>query len=192
MVKESYHHGNLENDLIEAGLKLLSEKGEEGFSLRKVASACGVSHAAPYKHFKDMEALLNAMQDYVSENFADALTKALELYKDDEDKMVYFGQSYLNFFLENPHYFHFFIRQDHSEIDLSDINKKSSHKPFEIFRVAVLEEFNKHNVPESVRSKTLIRIWGIVHGVTMLSVMQNVEYDGNWSELLRELLKMDR
>ena len=58
MAKDKYHHGTLKEDLINKGLELLNKEGFEGFSLRKVASMCGVSHTAPYKHFKDKYELI--------------------------------------------------------------------------------------------------------------------------------------
>jgi AcrR family transcriptional regulator len=41
--------------MIDAGIELINEKGADGFSLRKVAERCGVSHSAPYKHFKNKD-----------------------------------------------------------------------------------------------------------------------------------------
>ena len=55
---DSYHHGNLREALIDAGIKIINENGEENLSLRKVAAACDVSHAAPYAHFRDKEELI--------------------------------------------------------------------------------------------------------------------------------------
>ena len=48
MEKKPYHHKNLKNDLIEKGIELVNKNGINQLSLRKVAQACGVSHAAPY------------------------------------------------------------------------------------------------------------------------------------------------
>lgn len=45
-------------------IKLVNTEGLHSFSLRKVATACGVSHAAPYSHFQSKEELLDAMQQY--------------------------------------------------------------------------------------------------------------------------------
>ena len=47
MENRPYHHGNLRNALIGAGLELINTEGEENLSLRKVALKCGVSNAAP-------------------------------------------------------------------------------------------------------------------------------------------------
>lgn len=56
--RQSYHHKDLRKALIETGIELVSKEGVSAFSLRKVAAACGVSHAAPYSHFQNKEELL--------------------------------------------------------------------------------------------------------------------------------------
>ena len=45
--------GNLREELIRAGIDEINIHGANGFSIRRIATACGVSSAAPYKHFKD-------------------------------------------------------------------------------------------------------------------------------------------
>lgn len=59
--KERYHHGNLRNACVEAGTRLLEEKGPEGFSMREVARRAKVAPSAPYRHFEDRGALLTAI-----------------------------------------------------------------------------------------------------------------------------------
>ena len=44
---------NTRDRLIQAGLEELNQYGVQHFSTRRVAKVCGVSCAAPYKHFKD-------------------------------------------------------------------------------------------------------------------------------------------
>ena len=56
-----YHHGNLRQALLDAALALIEAGEEQGVSLRTVAARAGVSNAAPYRHFKDREALLAAV-----------------------------------------------------------------------------------------------------------------------------------
>ena len=59
--KDTYHHGDLKNALIRAGGEILAREGASALSLRKVAREAGVSHSAPYAHFKDKQALIAAI-----------------------------------------------------------------------------------------------------------------------------------
>src|SRR6266446_6371690 len=58
-----YHHGDLRHALIQAGLEMLAEGGAAALDLRKVARRAGVSHAAPYRHFADKQALIAAINE---------------------------------------------------------------------------------------------------------------------------------
>jgi AcrR family transcriptional regulator len=59
--RASYHHGDLHNSLLEAADYLLEKTGAARLSLREVAKHAGVSHTAPYRHFKNRAALLEAI-----------------------------------------------------------------------------------------------------------------------------------
>ncbi len=61
MPEKQYHHGDLKNALIKAGVEILAKEGVGALSLRKVARQAGVSHAAPYAHFTDKQALIAAI-----------------------------------------------------------------------------------------------------------------------------------
>ncbi|MDD5369851.1 MAG: TetR/AcrR family transcriptional regulator [Anaerolineaceae bacterium] len=58
-----YHHIDLRNTLIEESLKILAQDGENALTLREVARRARVSHTAPYRHFKNKEALLAAIAE---------------------------------------------------------------------------------------------------------------------------------
>ena len=75
----SYHHGNLREALIETGIQYVSNNGEATLSLRKISTACGVSHTAAYSHFADKEALLCAMRGHVTAQFTETLVQTAEL-----------------------------------------------------------------------------------------------------------------
>ena len=78
---DNYHHGNLRQALIDAGIRIINEKGEDNLSLRKVAAACDVSHAAPYAHFKNKDELLEAMKKNVTDRITDELKTAVSRVK---------------------------------------------------------------------------------------------------------------
>src|ERR1700744_5277860 len=56
-----YHHGNLRQALLEQAMIALRDGGSDELSLRELARAVGVSHAAPRRHFPDRQALLDAL-----------------------------------------------------------------------------------------------------------------------------------
>ena len=56
-----YHHGDLRSALLASAERTLLEKGVAALSLRELARDVGVSHAAPGRHFKDKQALLDAL-----------------------------------------------------------------------------------------------------------------------------------
>lgn len=58
---QPYHHGDLRQALVAAAAELLESSGPGALSLRSVARQAGVSHAAPYRHFKDRHELLEAV-----------------------------------------------------------------------------------------------------------------------------------
>lgn len=74
--RRSYHHGNLKEVLLEAARKLIEEHGAFGFSLTEAARLAGVSPAAPYRHFRDRDALLAEVARSGFERFAARLDAA--------------------------------------------------------------------------------------------------------------------
>ena len=120
-MSDTYHHGNLREALIEAGIRIINESGEDALSLRKVASACDVSHAAPYAHFKDKNELIEAIKKSVTEQLMGGLEDAVQSAVNAEDAIVGMGKRYVSFFRGNPDYFKFlFGRQNisaHLKID---------------------------------------------------------------------------
>ena len=53
--------------LILAGIDEINAHGVAAFSVRRVAQACHVSCAAPYKHFRDKREFIAAIIDHVNE-----------------------------------------------------------------------------------------------------------------------------
>ncbi|BBB00296.1 putative TetR family transcriptional regulator [Actinacidiphila reveromycinica] len=63
MPDRPYHHGHLRAALLAAAERTLRESGAEQISLRDLARQVGVSHAAPSRHFRDRQALLDALAE---------------------------------------------------------------------------------------------------------------------------------
>ncbi len=99
----SYHHGDLRNALIAAAGQVLAAKGSAGLSLREVAKVAGVSHAAPYRHFRDKAALLRALaQGGFEELTAAIVTAADSKPHNPEQKLIEAGVAYVRLAVQNP------------------------------------------------------------------------------------------
>ncbi|RMB81653.1 TetR/AcrR family transcriptional regulator [Streptomyces shenzhenensis] len=97
-----YHHGDLRAALLTGAERTLREKGAGALSLRELAREVGVSHAAPGRHFKDKQALLDALAldgyERLTRILAAADRPALPL----EPRMTELGRAYLGFAIDNP------------------------------------------------------------------------------------------
>ena len=99
------HTRNLREELILAGIEEINIYGASGFSVRRVAQACHVSSAAPYKHFKDKKQFVSAIIDHVNTQWAVVQEEVLAQCGDDIRKqMVEVAVGYVQFLMENPHY----------------------------------------------------------------------------------------
>src|SRR5512141_807362 len=102
MPPKKYHHGDLENALIKAGVEILAKEGLGGLSLRKVAKRVGVSYAAPYAHFKDRQSLIAAISTEGFKQLYAALDAAASAHADDpKQQLVDAALAYVQFALSN-------------------------------------------------------------------------------------------
>ncbi|MFF5538233.1 TetR/AcrR family transcriptional regulator [Streptomyces cinerochromogenes] len=98
-----YHHGDLRAALLRSAERTLREKGAGALSLRELARDTGVSHAAPGRHFRDKQALLDALALDGYERLNQALATA-DAHPDRplEQRMTALARAYLGFAVENP------------------------------------------------------------------------------------------
>ncbi|MEU0971365.1 TetR/AcrR family transcriptional regulator [Streptomyces sp. NPDC005917] len=97
-----YHHGDLRAALLSSAERTLREKGAAALSLRELARDIGVSHAAPGRHFKDKQALLDALAlsgfDRLNQTLISAAVPDAPL----ETRVSALARAYLTFTVENP------------------------------------------------------------------------------------------
>ena len=191
-IKKSYHHGNLREELIEKGIEVINEEGEEKLSLRKVAKMCGVSNAAPYTYFKKKSDLLYAMSDYIWGILAMELDRTRKKYKNQENLLVKLGKTYVMFFCENHRYYHFIISRKNMKIDLfskfSEI-ENNNEKAFSILKIEAIKILEKMGVPNQAMQDKIIAMWALVQGLVTIMIMNDITYSEIWEEKIEEIIK---
>ena len=185
-MSDNYHHGNLHQALIDAGVKIINEEGEDKLSLRKVAAACEVSHAAPYAHFKDKEELLTAIKYSVTERFMGELEKAVERAENAEQAIILMGKTYVSFFSSNPDYFKFLFASQKMVAHLKmDKEYPDDYPPFLLlkntYKKYLSEKAEKMDYKE--QEAGLLKIWSSVHGLAAIACMTGVETSVDWANI---------
>jgi AcrR family transcriptional regulator len=98
-----YHHGDLHRELLCAARELLEENNIASLSLRAVAKKIGVSHTAPYRHFKDKESLLAGIAGEGFKELTAQMRQATDLHPGDPGAQLQeAGDRYVRLVLKNP------------------------------------------------------------------------------------------
>jgi len=191
MSNKSYHHGNLRNSLIEAGIELINQEGAKQLSLRKVAALCGVSQAAPYSHFQNKEDLLEAMRDYVMGQFMELLENTVRSCQNQNDPslLIQIGKSYVMFFIKNPQYFPFLFSQHCMEVYLSlDDDGTNNFPPFQLLKTYAVPILGDLGIPKEKIEDAIISMWATVHGLASIATMKNVHYGKDWETKIEDII----
>lgn len=92
-----YHHGDLSKALRDAASAILETEGLEALSLRSVARRAGVSHAAPYRHYLNREALLADVATAGFEQLRTEIAQAANASGQEADRIAHIGAAYIRF-----------------------------------------------------------------------------------------------
>jgi AcrR family transcriptional regulator len=184
--KKTYHHGDLKNALIQSGVKILAKEGVAGLSLRKVAKKAGVSHAAPYAHFHDKQALIAAISADGLRRLYEQMSLVVDAYPNKPAKQLTEGaKAYLHFAQEHPDQFRImFSGVIESEKDHPDYVEMSIKSYQRVIRI--VEACQAQGVLRSESAEALgVALWSVVHGLTMLLI------EGQLSQSLTDQIRAE-
>jgi AcrR family transcriptional regulator len=190
--KKVYHHGDLKKELIHNGLLLLNKEGVEGFSLRKVATMCGVSHSAPYKHFKDKDMFISEIIKEVWKEFYVVLLEITNIYTNEPKlQIIEMGKAYVKFMVENPEYLNFMFLSDNTYPVRIQDDKFPDDKvnAFGVFKDSAERFFKEIKLDENVYMHKTLLIWSIVHGLAILIIKNSIDYKGDYLALVESIIK---
>jgi len=167
--KDSYHHGDLKAAILGHAATLVAQRGADGLSLRELARAAGVSHAAPAHHFTDRRGLFTALATEGYRLLAMALTAA-------RPKFIDAARAYVRFALDHPgHYEVMFDKSLYDEGD-PDLMAATTAAGAELNRgVGTLVDAHAKTDPDGAA----LAAWSLVHGFSLLWLNGAVDTTGD-------------
>jgi AcrR family transcriptional regulator len=187
--RDSYHHGDLKNALIKAGGEILAREGISALSLRKVAREAGVSHSAPYAHFKDKQALIAAIS---MEGFRQLLSNLETIEKEyahaPEQLLVEAGWIYMQFAMQESDIFRVMfsgiLEKEKEYPDLQEVIQKTFQT---VVRVVIACQtagiLKNENTP-----LIAMTIWSQIHGLICLYLDGQISHTILDEHSLRDML----
>ncbi len=167
--RRGYHHGNLREALVEAAVALIGEHGPAGFTVAEAARLAGVSPGAPYRHFRDAEALLAEVARRGFERFADALARAWDDGRPDPLRAFEaLGRAYLDFARSDAAYYAAMFETRLAPAQHPGL-QAAGDRAFGVLREATERLIAR--APEGRRPPALmvaLHVWSMAHGIASL------------------------
>jgi len=186
--KNTYHHGNLAESLLDAVDELATKFGLESVTLRACAKLVGVSPSSAFRHYSDKRSLLTAFATKALYQLSDAMEAAKKsAEKDNGDTFLAVGLAYIEFALLKPAFFRAMWRQE--TIYPTDENYIKATKQLALHLQGGFVNTIKDDDPNSFSSQELLA-WSSVHGLANLFVDGPVGNEKNKQQQLQMAKKM--
>ena len=161
--QDRYHHRDLPRTLVEAAVAEITRTGRTDFTLRSLARAIGVTHAAPYAHFASKEALLTEVRRIGFEQLARATRAAGDDVSDPLERLLAIGAAYVRFGTLNPGIYSLMFGGSAPSTPDLDAARAASAR---ILDDAVGAVVSGDDVRQ--RRDAAVAAWSLTHGLTSL------------------------
>jgi AcrR family transcriptional regulator len=164
----SYHHGDLRAALLAEAERMLEREGRAALTLRAIARAAGVSHAAPANHFGDLTGLLSELAaDGHRRMDAEVFAKVDAAGPMLGDRAKEMGKGYVAFARDHPGLFGLMYQSE--KLDPERPALKAALAKKRLFLRNLLSSRPGAEPPSSVTTAAqATALWSLVHGYAML------------------------
>ncbi len=172
--KARYHHGDLREALIAATRQLLIERGAENFSLADACRLAGVSTAAPYKHFRDKDQILQEIVKRGFDTLSETSTAACKTAGEGTlAGILALGEEYLRFARKDTAVFRLIFGHNSAVKNVDEVTQHG-RTCFTNVTEQVALYCHRNGVGGDARVIAL-SLWTFVHGAASLDIDQDYE-----------------
>ncbi len=172
--KKTYHHEDLRGALIRSALKIISKHGIEDLTLREVARLAGVSHAAPYRHFKSKNELLAAVAE-------DGFKKLFEVQREARkqasplQQLQALGVSYVLFATKNISHFRVMFAREFADKKEFPGLYEIANQTLNQLKQTIVECQKEKIIVSRNANEIALAAWAMVHGLADLTIAGQVK-----------------
>ena len=173
---KNYHHGDLHSEILRVARVLLEENNIASLSLRTVAKMIGVSHTAPYRHFKNKEGLLAGIASQGYEELTEQLKAAVDSHPNQPAlQLEEAGRRYVQLGLISPQCTQLMFGGVLPRDDRYPEFKVSSERAFDSLK-KIIKSGQSNNVFKNDDPQILaLAAWSGIHGLTMLLISGSIQ-----------------
>ena len=164
MAVATYHHGDLANAVVAAGLRRVRQRGLSAISGRELAGSVGVTPAAIYRHFTDKEHLRAAISQAAREQLARAISlprPRTMSKRSAAERFRQIGHAYVEFAFTEPLLYA-------AAFEICEPLRPDSPSAWEVLNEALDDLVRSGAMPASRRPGAEMVAWCAVHGASNL------------------------
>jgi AcrR family transcriptional regulator len=171
-----YHHGNLREALVDAGLELARQGGPDAVVLRAATREAGVSHNAAYRHFADRDQLLRVICERCMRELALLMEHRMaEVREPDpvagaQERLAATGRAYVDFAVSEPGWFRtaFAVPATVAHFGPGEGAGDSGRNPYELLSDCLDDLHRAGALTAERRANAEVAAWSAVHGLAAL------------------------
>ncbi len=180
MAKKESH---LREELILAGIEEINQYGITNFSIRRIAHACNVSCAAPYRHFREKNDLIAAIIDYVNDQWAAQQEMIISQCGDSlREQIIEISIGYIRFLMEKPFYRSVLMLKDEQ---FDNLYHKKRTQFGSLSQTLEAGLFAASNLDEDTWKRKLMIVRSLIFGTVFLFDAGEFEYNEKTMEYIR-------
>ncbi len=174
--------------LIHAGIHELREYGFTDFSIRRIATVCGVSCATPYRHFKNKDEFVLEIFKYINRRWYTTQNMILSEYDDPRERLIEMSIAYIRFLLENPDYCTIILLRTGG---LTDEQQHEKHGISSCVRGLVRQYCESTAMDEPSRIRKTYTVRSLILGAALMMVSGELSDDEATFDMIRATISRE-
>lgn len=171
------NRAGLRQAIIDASLQLGSELGEDGLTMRGIASRLGVSATALYQHFESKASILREIRIYSAELLATEVMDCCASIEDPRARVRAMGLAYIDFARKHPWLYNVLMQSELLDWStMSDDEIERTLRPLNTLRAWLKEGVDKGCWRAGVDPElSSFRVWAGFHGLCSMLLSGRID-----------------